>query len=406
MLPEKLHKKLSDRKENNAFRQLPMAIGTNGNAPVDFSSNDYLGLAKSETVYKRAHQLLEEKGLKVNGATGSRLLSGNHPLYNEVEQILCDYHNAEASLVFNSGYDANIGFFSSVPQRGDIIFYDELIHASIRDGIQMSNAKSYRYKHNDLNDLRYHVERHAQRQEDSRSANVEIYVVTESVFSMDGDTPDLKALVDFCSKNNLQLVVDEAHAVGVFGGGLLQQLGLENDVFARIITFGKAMGCHGAAILGSNGLRGFLINFARSFIYTTALPPHSLATIMAAYEQLTVSTGVRQTADVSRSDSAQELNKNIVFFNRQLETLGLKPLFIPSNSAIHCAIIRGNENVKGLAVGLLENGFDVKPILSPTVPKGQERLRFCLHSYNTEHQIGKALEMLKKSLDDPPLRAG
>ena len=374
--PKKLQNKINDRKENNSFRQL-----SSGNGVVDFSSNDYLSFSKSESIFNRASIILKDENIISNGATGSRLLSGNHKLYNKTEDVLCKFHESESALIFNSGYDANIGFFSSVPQRGDLIFYDEFIHASIRDGIKMSNAKAYKFKHNNIEDLSSHIERSRNIDGDEN----EIYVVTESVFSMDGDTPDLKSLVELCQENNFHLVVDEAHAVGVFGEsgcGVVQELGIQNDVFARIITFGKAIGCHGAAVLGSNDLKNYLINFARSFIYTTALPPHSLATILASYDRL------------KHPISTNELKENIKYFNLQIEKFKLKTLFIESNSAIHCCVISGNTKVKDIAFELKVKGFDVKPILSPTVPEGQERLRFCLHSYNTEKEIAEVLKLL------------
>ena len=180
--PKKLSAKLVQRKENNSLRNL----GERSDL-IDFSSNDYLGFAKSEVIFNKTHQFLIDKNIKINGATGSRLLSGNHNLYTETEKELCEFHNSETSLIFNSGYDANIGFFSSVPQRGDIILYDELIHASIRDGIQLSSAKSYKFKHNNLQNLDEMLKRVQHNESD-------VYIVTESVFSMDGDSPDLFAI--------------------------------------------------------------------------------------------------------------------------------------------------------------------------------------------------------------------
>ncbi len=373
MFPKKLLQKLNERQVNNAFRQL----GLNQNL-VDFSSNDYLGFAKSKTIFDKAHNLLVEGNYIQNGATGSRLLSGNHALYQDVEITLCKFHNSETAVVFNSGYDANIGFFSSVPQRNDIILYDELIHASIRDGISMSHAKSYKFKHNDLRDLDEILKRV---QHDKN----EIYVVTESVFSMDGDSPDLIELSKICKTHNANLIIDEAHAVGVFGNngcGITQNLKIEDQIFARIVTFGKALGCHGAAILGSNSLKTYLINFSRSFIYTTGLPPHSLATINSAYEELL------------QTHAIDSLHKNITHFKSELKRLQIDSKFIDSNSAIHCCVISGNNHVKQIAKKIQEHGFDVKPIISPTVPKGYERLRFCLHSYNSSQDITKVLELL------------
>ncbi len=384
MLPNRLKEKLQQRMNVNSLRKLG-----NPNTLIDFSSNDYLGFSKNKQIYLAASEILKRHNLEVNGATGSRLLSGNHSIYTETEKIITSFHNNDAALIFNSGYDANIGFFSSVPQRGDVILYDELCHASIRDGITMSNAKGYKFKHNDLDDLSKLVNKKMNNslplgemsagQSGSFTPDQNIYVVTESVFSMDGDQPDLKAMVELCNKYHCHLIVDEAHALGVFGKkgeGLIQALGLEKEVFARIITFGKALGCHGAAILGSADLKGYLVNFARSFIYTTGLPPHSVATIQAAYQEL-------NSNDRSRID----LKSNIAILHKEICKQDLGTFFITSKSAIQSCVIAGNARVKEISEAIKENGFDAKPILSPTVPEGQERLRICLHSYNTIVEI-------------------
>ncbi len=377
VFPKKLQQKLDERKANNALRQL----GAQSNL-VDFSSNDYLGFSKSETIFNRSHDFLINQNIQQNGSKGSRLLSGNHALYNTVENQLCEFHNSKAAIVFNSGYDANIGFFSSVAQRGDVILYDEYIHASIRDGISMSNAKAYKFKHNNLEALEKLMLRHSELVSESHQ---EIYVVTESVFSMDGDSPDLVAISQISKKHNAFLVVDEAHAIGVFGvrgEGIIQDLKLEATVFARIITFGKAIGCHGAAILGSEDLKQYLVNFSRSLIYTTALPPHSLATIHTVYN------------DLASTKNNEKLHQNIQFFKAEIIKNKLENIFIESDSAIHCCIISGNDQVKSIAKKIQDYGYDIKPILSPTVPEGQERLRFCLHSYNSEDDISKILQLL------------
>ncbi|MRX40737.1 aminotransferase class I/II-fold pyridoxal phosphate-dependent enzyme [Flavobacterium sp. LC2016-23] len=372
-LPENLIHKLENRKQNNSLRQLPSF-----NNLVDFSSNDYIGFSKSESVFKQAHHYLIENDIIQNGATGSRLISGNHSLYQIAELFIADFHGSESALIFNSGYDANVGFFSAVPQRNDVILYDELSHASIRDGIVLSNAKSYKFNHNDFEDLERLV---------VKFPDTTIYIVTETVFSMDGDSPNLEELVALSEKYNCFLVVDEAHALGVFGDrgeGLMQYLQLHNRIFARIMTFGKGLGCHGAAVLGSSDLKQYLVNFARSFIYTTGLSPHSVSTILTAYQHLE-----------TEKETIEKLRQNIVFFNQQKNILGLKPMFVRSKSAIQSAIVPGNENVKQLAGQLQDKGFDVKPILSPTVPEGQERLRFCIHSYNSEEEINQILELLR-----------
>ncbi len=375
--PKSVHQKLQLREQNNALRQLPV-----NNHLIDFSSNDYLGFAQSESIFDQTHQYLLDNNIKINGATGSRLISGNHKLYSITEDFIAQFHQSESALIFNSGYDANVGFFSCVPQRNEIILYDELCHASIRDGIQLSQAKSFKFNHNDFE----HLEKLIQKPTTDNQQPTTIYVVTESVFSMDGDSPNLEQLVQLSEKYNCFLVVDEAHAVGVFGDvgeGLIQYQGLQDKVFARIMTFGKGLGCHGAAIVGSTELKNYLVNFARSFIYTTGLSPHSIATILIAYQQLQI-----------EKEAMHHLKANIHYFNQQKIQLGLKPLFVYSKSAIQCAIIPGNEKVKTIATQLQRHGFNVKAILSPTVPEGQERLRFCLHSYNSEPQISEVLKTL------------
>nr|WP_242156365.1 8-amino-7-oxononanoate synthase [Aestuariivivens sediminis] len=398
--PQNLQKKLDFRKETNAFRQLE----TPGHL-VDFSSNDYLGFARAKDVFEKTHAYLMHHNMHQNGSTGSRLLSGNHPLYAALEAVLCEFHQSAAALVFNSGYDANLGFFSCVPQRGDIILFDEYIHASIRDGISMSHAKAYKFKHNNIEDLSLHLARLLK----TRNNEV-VYIVTESVFSMDGDSPDLETLVQLCKAHTAHLIIDEAHAVGVFGEngvGLVQKFGIEKEVFARLVTFGKALGCHGAAILGSETLKEYLVNFSRSLIYTTALPPHSLATVHTIYNEL-YKTDNALSGDQHREKwhpNIRKLHQNIMVFKAEIKRLKLNAVsrgeapeeirgFIESDSAIHSCVIPGNAKVKHLARILQSNGYGVKPILSPTVPKGQERLRFCLHAYNSEEEIIHVLETL------------
>ncbi|MEN9907713.1 MAG: hypothetical protein RLZZ540_854 [Bacteroidota bacterium] len=379
-LPNILKAKLESRIQNNALRQLPSEANL-----IDFASNDYLGFSKSEQIFKETHQYLLDNAFVQNGATGSRLLSGNHNLYSTTEDFISKFHQAETTLIFNSGYDANVGFFSSVPQKGDLILYDELCHASIRDGIQLSYAKAYKFNHNDFEDLERKIINFNGNNNFNEKASA-IYIVTESVFSMDGDTPNLEELVRFSEKHSCYLVLDEAHALGVFGDkgqGLVQQFGLQDKVFARIMTFGKGLGCHGAAILGAQELKQYLVNFARSFIYTTGLSPHSVATILIGYQFLE-----KENKDIGL------LRENIIHFNQQKNLLGLKTIFVRSKSSIQSVIIPGNEKVKYIAKQLQENGFDVKAILSPTVPEGQERLRFCLHAFNTKNEISDVLQLL------------
>jgi len=374
-LPLKLDKRLQKRKEEDSFRKLlPFMDG------IDFYSNDYMGFSKSKDIFEATRKIMSEYGT-LNGSTGSRLLSGNHPLLRIAEKQLANFHNSQSALIFNSGYDANIGFFSAVPQKNDIILYDEFSHASIRDGLKMGLAKNYKFQHNDLEDLRQKLERLGGKNKDAV-----IYIVTESVFSMDGDSPDFMSLVALAEKFHANIIVDEAHSTGVIGEkgkGLVQQLKMENRVFARIHTFGKAMGCHGAAILGSNELKEYLVNFSRSLIYTTALAPHTVATISAAYQYLE-----------NKPQSLNKLRENIQFFKSEITVNNLQNLFVESDSAIQACVISGNTKVKLAASELQNKGFNVKPILSPTVPIGSERLRFCIHSYNSKQEISEVLKVL------------
>lgn len=368
-LPKKLEEKLNIRKSTNALRSLPKDTIKK----VDFISNDYLGLAKSEILFEKTHQILLANNLKHNGSTGSRLISGNHKLYKDLEYQLSQFYDSQDALVYNSGYNANIGLFASVPQRNDIVLFDEFIHASIRDGISMGIAKHFKFKHNSIEDLERKLNKFANQFEN-------LYVVTESVFSMDGDSPDIKKLISSCKKHKARLIIDEAHAVGIMGENFNGLVAAEK-CFAKIVTFGKALGTHGAAILCRTDLKEYLVNFSRSFIYTTALSPHTIASIKVAHESL----------DNKKIDS---LTRNIKYFKSLTSKLNLQDLFISSNSAIQSCIIKGNDNVKIIANKLMSQGFDVKAILHPTVPKNEERLRFCIHSFNTKTEIDALLQQL------------
>ncbi len=368
--PDALLQKLQLRAQTVSLRKLPEI-----DQVVDFCSNDYLGLAKSQEIHSQTLKLLQDFNL-LNGSTASRLIAGNHSLYNIAEKNIASFHNFESATIFNSGYDANIGFWDAIPQKNDVVIYDEFCHASIRDGLRLSYAKSFKFKHNNLVELRSKIEK--LRFQNSKN---EIYIATESVFSMDGDIAPLKEIADISNEFNCRLVVDEAHGVGVlgkYGAGLVSDLELNNQVFAVIVTFGKALGCHGAAILGCNNLKTYLINFARSLIYTTALPPHSVATIISAYGSLS-------TKDVNYARLS--LENNIQNYLKLITALDSNFEFSKNTTSIQTVKIPGNENVRIYADVLRKKGFDVKAILAPTVPKGSERIRICLHSFNTKQQI-------------------
>ncbi len=357
-----LHKKLQDRRDQDAYRQLRLPAGK-----TDFCSNDYLGIVHGGLIEHIEAQAPDFSGedRPRHGSAGSRLLAGNYPLIEETEKAIALFHQAEAGLIFNSGFDANLGLLSSVPQRGDTILYDYLSHASIRDGIRLSFAKSYSFLHNDFQDLEKKLQ----------AAAGNIFLVTESVFSMDGDQAPLGEMAGLCKRYGAHLVVDEAHATGVVGSrgeGLVQELGLENDCFARIHTFGKAVGCHGAIVLGSRTLKDYLVNFSRAFIYTTALPAASVWAIRLAY-------GIFPSLD----DHRDRLRRLISRFREA--PIGYERL--NSQTPIQVVIVPGNEAVKKLASRLQDHQLDVRPILYPTVPKGGERLRIVLHSFNTTEEV-------------------
>ncbi len=335
---------------------------------VDFCSNDYLGFSRSALLKHRVEEELKKYQFHKQGATGSRLISGNSAYIEQLEKYISEYHNSESSLIFNSGYDANLGFFAAVPQKGDLIIYDELVHASIRDGIKMSRAESVSFRHNNLEDLNSKL----------KMSSLNTYISIETVYSMDGDFAPLKEIAVLAKQHNANLVADEAHATGLFGengGGLVQQFDLQKDVFARVHTFGKAMGCHGAVILGSDVLKQFLVNYARSFIFTTALPFHSLVVIKCAYDILS-----KQENKIKKISYLVSLFKNNLKVNKNA-------WLIPSESTVQSIVIPGNDKAKQVSAELEKAGFYAKAILYPTVPKGAERIRICIHSFNTEAEI-------------------
>ncbi|WP_315824293.1 8-amino-7-oxononanoate synthase [Paraflavitalea speifideaquila] len=359
-----LHKKLDERKAAQAFRTLRLPDGK-----TDFCSNDYLGIIHQGLLEKKMDNAVPPLP---HGSGGSRLLAGNYQRVEQLERSLAVFHAAPAGLLFNSGYDANLGLLSCVPQRGDTIIYDALSHASLRDGIRLSFAQSFSFPHNDLVVLESRLQ----------TATGNIFVVTESVFSMDGDKAPLEEMVRLCNQYQAHLIVDEAHATGVAGSmgeGLVQPLGLQQNCFARIHTFGKAVGCHGAVVLGSETLRQYLINFSRPFIYTTALPEISVAAIETAYQLFPAMQAERN-----------HLQRLVTLF--QQTPLAYQKL--PSDTPIQVVIIPGNDQVKEVAGRLQSAGLDVRPILYPTVPRGSERLRIVLHAFNTLQELEKLQQLL------------
>ncbi|MDB5030310.1 8-amino-7-oxononanoate synthase [Mucilaginibacter sp.] len=364
-----IEQRLNERRIVGSYRILKPE-----NNLIDFCSNDYLGFSRSSALKNKINEEINSNHLVLNGATGSRLISGNLNYTEELEKEIAKLFNSEAGLLFNSGYDANLGLLSSLPQRGDTIITDELIHASIIDGARLSHANRYTFKHNDIAGLEAKL----------KQAKGNCYVVIESVYSMDGDSPPIIELLDITEKYGAHLIVDEAHAVGLYKTGIITRLKLEKRVFARIVTFGKALGCHGAVVLGNNLLREYLINFARSFIYTTAAPLHQLASIKMACILLHKS-----------AEEITALQNNINLFKQMLTASKTYPL-INSESPIQCILLKSNEWAKKTAMHLQDNGLDVRAILSPTVAQGSERIRICLHAFNTVND----LELLTNTINN------
>jgi 8-amino-7-oxononanoate synthase len=367
-------KAITKRKSEGLFRELRTT-----DSLADFCSNDYLGLARSSALFDIINSRMETIKPMLNGATGSRLLSGNTSYTEIVEQKLSAIFKSDAALIFNSGYTANMAVLSSIPQKDDTIIYDELAHACIKDGARLCLAKRYSFRHNDLHDLENKIQK----------ATGNVFIVVESIYSMDGDECPLVELTKLAEKYNASVIVDEAHSTGVKGdrgSGLAVSLNVHEKITARIYTFGKAMGIHGACVTGSKSMINYLINFARPFIYTTALSPHSIASIDAAFTFLSENIYLQK-----------DLQKKIEIFSCEFQSSQQKPT---SRSAIQTAIFPGNDIAKKASRYLQTKGFDVRPILSPTVAKGTERLRICLHSFNSQEEIStlcKSLEYLTKN---------
>ena len=339
---------------------------------IDFYSNDYLGLARSQTLAERIAGAEQAYGAATHGSTGSRLLSGHSALAESVEKELAAWLQGPAALFFGSGYLANLAVLSTLPQKGDTILYDQYAHACLKEGARLSLADRFSFRHNDLDDLR----------KKARRAKGTLYLVVESVYSMDGDQAPLVELVAEAEALGAVLVVDEAHSTGLWGAqgaGLCVELGLADRVGVRVHTFGKAMGVHGAAVVGHPALREVLLNAARSFIYTTAPPPHQWLSLREAVRFLATEHAVRWP----------QLQQVIQQYQEATERVALPDgtQVLTSDSPIQGLVVPGNGAARAAAGALQTAGFAVRPILSPTVPAGTERIRVCLHTYNTPEQL-------------------
>lgn len=357
---------LDKRKEEGTLRTLrPRSQG------IDFYSNDYLGLARNTELHNSLLMQVIERPQLLSGSTGSRLISGNTSEVTATERFIAEHHQYPAALLFQSGYNANLALLSTLPNRHDTVIVDELVHRSIHDACTMSHAKKLKFRHNDLQNL----EKKLKRQKGH------CYIAIESLYSMDGDLAPLQEIAKLSEKYSASLLVDEAHAFGVFGDGLVSEYQLQNKVLATVITYGKALGTHGAAILTNELIKNYLINFASPFIYSTSSHDLQWRIIKTNYNYL------------KNNDPVTKLTENIKIFRKQgLQTISSE------NSPIQAIIIPDHSRLKNVQHTLLEKGFLTYAVYSPTVKAGTERLRICLHSFNTEEEIIKLTRIIKHNI--------
>ncbi|KAI1374432.1 PLP-dependent transferase [Hypoxylon crocopeplum] len=418
---------LARRKSQSKLRKLSI---TPTNC-VDFSSNGYLSLSINPVIQKSLIERLQAEAAtsgdsnvshrSILGSGGSRLLDGNSLFAESLESKIATFHGAEAALLFTSAYDANTGLLGCVPQSGDVIVYDELIHASVHEGMRLSRVTrripfahdsisetyqgrgssvggsrlGYQSKNQGLDDV---LKRVAQ-DDRIKTGEMNVFICVEGLYSMDGDVVLLKEVVEtverYLPSGNGYIIVDEAHSVGIFGDkgrGLVCQLGLENRVWARVLGFGKAIGCAGGVVLCSSITRSYLINYARSLIYTTSMAFTSLASIDVVYDFL---------INGKSEPLQQHLWTLLRHTHRRLDALcaQLKPdrhvLRIQETPSKSPIIPVFTADPRGLADHCQRSGFMVRPIVAPTVPAGTERVRICLHSANTTMQIDGLCSAIK-----------
>ena len=346
-----------------------------GREVLNFSSNNYLGLASHPALRKAAKEAIDRYGC---GAVASRLISGNMTLHEELEEQIAKLKGTAAALVFNSGFQANVGIFSALVGEGDVIFSDALNHASIIDGCRLARARTVVYPHCDLERLEGALRK--------SPATGRKLIVTETLFSMDGDEAPLAEMVELAERYGAVIMVDEAHATGVFGpngAGIVAQLGLGERVLVQMGTLGKSLGGFGAYVAGSPALRELLINRCRSFIFTTSLPPPVLAAAMAAIDVL-----------YSEPQRRLALWHNCRALRQGLRTLGFS--LGQSEGQILPLIIGDAEKCMAFSEGLLKKGVFAQGIRPPTVPEGTSRLRITLMATHTHEHLHRALRTFEE----------
>ena len=343
---------------------------------VNLCSNDYLGLAFDERLREAAADAALREGA---GSGASRLVAGDLPIHGRLERALADFHGTESALLFNSGYHANAGLPPALVGRGDAVFSDVLNHASIVDGVLLSRAELVRYRHCDVEELSGLLARSRARKK---------LVVTDAIFSMDGDAAPLREIADLCGRHGAMLYVDEAHAVGVLGptgAGLAEALGVKDRVDVEMGTLGKALGSFGAYAAGERRLRDLLLTRARTFVFTTALPPSACGATLAALE-------------IVRGEPARRARLHALCDRMRagLTRLGFDVARVVS--PIFPVVLGSEERALAAAVALRDRGYFVRAIRPPTVPAGTSRLRVALSAALTEAQVDGFLQALEAVL--------
>lgn len=371
----RLSKHLEEREKLGLYRQLPSFAGQ-----VDFCSNDYLGFARDPKLLTRVSTYTRANDGAVGylGATGSRLVSGTHQVHREFEDAFAEYHDGESSLLFTSGYAANLALFSSLPRQGDTVLYDAAIHASIRDGLRLTRARSFSFSHNDCNDLEVKL----------RAAKGQKYIAIEALYSMDGDFAPLEDILALAEHHGAVVIVDEAHSggiVGLGGRGYSSNLCGHPALGVRIFAFGKAYGAQGAAIVAPAVVKEYLTNFARSFIYTTGVSPLLVRSLQVALDKV-------QRGETERS----KLLANVGYFRAMMNLPA--PQEQPPSPIIPL-IVPGNQQVRATAARCQASGYAVVPIVSPTVPAGTERIRLTIHSVHTKEDLSSLTQILQQETD-------
>ncbi len=377
----RIEKFLRDRKEKGDFRVLRPArfrkegkIYFKDRSFIDFSSNDYLGLSGHPKIKEAAEKTITTLG---TGSSASRLLSGDLDIHHKLEKRIASFKEKEDALIFNSGYQANVGIISSLLKKGDAIFSDKLNHASIIDGMLLSGAKIFRFRHNDIEHLEFLLKNH-------RNNYKETLIVTETIFSMEGDRPPLEEIASLKERYTSMLMVDEAHATGVFGEkgkGVVEEMNLAGRIELIMGTFSKALGSFGAYVACSSELKDYFVNSARSFIYSTSLPPSVIGANLASLD-LIEEEPFRRSRLLCNSD----------YFRREL---GKKGLSTRGASQI-VPVIFDSQRVVKISRDLQKKGYWVLPIRPPTVPEGEARLRFSLTYHHTKDILGKLIDDISK----------